>query len=69
MHPTGSLKHRLARSLFLYALCNGWIRRGHDGHRGVVGLDGGLRGVLRAAARAAVRRGDAGDDLARRRSS
>ncbi|WP_374705542.1 PLP-dependent cysteine synthase family protein [Streptomyces sp. AJS327] len=27
-HPTGSLKHRLARSLFLYALCNGWIRRG-----------------------------------------
>lgn len=27
-HPTGSLKHRLARSLFLYALCNGWIN--HD---------------------------------------
>jgi len=27
-HPTGSLKHRLARSLFLYALCNGWIRQG-----------------------------------------
>jgi len=26
-HPTGSLKHRLARSLSLYALCNGWIRR------------------------------------------
>jgi len=25
-HPTGSLKHRLARSLFLYALCNGWLR-------------------------------------------
>jgi len=24
-HPTGSLKHRLARSLFLYALCNGLI--------------------------------------------
>lgn len=24
-HPTGSLKHRLARSLFLHALCNGWI--------------------------------------------
>lgn len=23
--PTGSLKHRLARSLFLYGLCNGWI--------------------------------------------
>jgi cysteine synthase A len=27
-HPTGSLKHRLARSLFLYALCNGWLHRG-----------------------------------------
>jgi len=24
-HPTGSLKHRLARSLFLYGLCNQWI--------------------------------------------
>lgn len=24
-HPTGSLKHRLARSLFLYALCNRWL--------------------------------------------
>ncbi|MBY0611870.1 MAG: PLP-dependent cysteine synthase family protein [Beijerinckiaceae bacterium] len=27
-HPTGSLKHRLARSLFLYGLCNGWIGPG-----------------------------------------
>ena len=27
VHPTGSLKHRLARSLFLYALVNGWISR------------------------------------------
>lgn len=26
-HPTGSLKHRLARSLFLYALCNGKIKQ------------------------------------------
>lgn len=26
-HPTGSLKHRLARSLFLYGLCNGDIHR------------------------------------------
>jgi cysteine synthase len=26
-HPTGSLKHRLARSLFLYALCNGWLHQ------------------------------------------
>ena len=28
VHPTGSLKHRLARSLFLYALCNGWVQEG-----------------------------------------
>ncbi|GAB3680325.1 PLP-dependent cysteine synthase family protein [Actinocorallia lasiicapitis] len=28
VHPTGSLKHRLARSLFLYALSNGWVREG-----------------------------------------
>ncbi len=28
VHPTGSLKHRLARSLFLYALCNGRLRQG-----------------------------------------
>ncbi len=27
-HPTGSLKHRLARSLFLYAICNGWLTEG-----------------------------------------
>ncbi|WP_020393963.1 PLP-dependent cysteine synthase family protein [Thiolinea disciformis] len=26
-HPTGSLKHRLARSLFLFALCNGWVKQ------------------------------------------
>jgi cysteine synthase len=29
-HPTGSLKHRLARSLFLYALCNGRLRAGQS---------------------------------------
>lgn len=28
VHPTGSLKHRLARSLFLYGLCNSWIGEG-----------------------------------------
>jgi cysteine synthase len=28
VHPTGSLKHRLARSLFLYSLCNGWLHPG-----------------------------------------
>ena len=27
-HPTGSLKHRLARSLFLFALCSGRLRAG-----------------------------------------
>ncbi|QXG76982.1 PLP-dependent cysteine synthase family protein [Modestobacter sp. L9-4] len=27
-HPTGSLKHRLARSLFLYALCSGQLHAG-----------------------------------------
>lgn len=27
-HPSGSLKHRLARSLFLYAICNGWVQEG-----------------------------------------
>lgn len=27
-HPTGSLKHRLARSLFLYGICNGKIAEG-----------------------------------------
>ena len=27
-HPTGSLKHRLARSLLLYALCNGRLHAG-----------------------------------------
>ncbi len=28
IHPSGSLKHRLARSLFLHAICNGWIEEG-----------------------------------------
>jgi cysteine synthase A len=28
VHPTGSLKHRLARSLVLYGLCNNWINEG-----------------------------------------
>jgi cysteine synthase len=27
-HPTGSLKHRLARSLFLYSIANGWVGEG-----------------------------------------
>ncbi|MFT4147237.1 MAG: PLP-dependent cysteine synthase family protein [Micrococcaceae bacterium] len=28
VHATGSLKHRLARSLFIYGLVNGWIEKG-----------------------------------------
>ena len=28
VHPTGSLKHRLARSLVLHALVNGWVHAG-----------------------------------------
>jgi cysteine synthase A len=28
VHPSGSLKHRLARSLFLYAIVNGWVTEG-----------------------------------------
>ncbi|MFK0089942.1 PLP-dependent cysteine synthase family protein [Pseudomonas sp. NPDC090755] len=28
LHPTGSLKHRLARSLFLQAICSGQVREG-----------------------------------------
>ena len=28
VHPSGSLKHRLARSLLLYGICNGWIHEG-----------------------------------------
>ena len=28
VHPTGSLKHRLARSLVLYGICNDWITEG-----------------------------------------
>ena len=27
LHASGSLKHRLARSLFLHALCNGWLKK------------------------------------------
>ncbi|MBK9237572.1 MAG: PLP-dependent cysteine synthase family protein [Rhodoferax sp.] len=43
-HPTGSLKHRLARSLFLYALCNGWL---HE-HSTVVEASSGSTAVSEA---------------------
>ena len=44
-HPTGSLKHRLARSLFLFGLCNGLASEGHADRR-----------VVRRAARRCRRR-------------
>jgi len=44
VHPTGSLKHRLARSLFLYGLCNGWI---HE-HTTVVDASSGSTAVSEA---------------------
>jgi len=43
-HPTGSLKHRLARSLFLYALCNGKINE----HSTVVEASSGSTAVSEA---------------------
>ncbi|MDP5255264.1 MULTISPECIES: PLP-dependent cysteine synthase family protein [unclassified Vibrio] len=43
-HPTGSLKHRLARSLFLYALCNGQI----DRHTTIVEASSGSTAVSEA---------------------
>ncbi len=43
-HITGSLKHRLARSLFLYALCNGKI----DEHTTVVEASSGSTAVSEA---------------------
>ncbi len=43
-HPTGSLKHRLARSLFLHALCNGWLREG----RAVVEASSGSTAISEA---------------------
>ncbi|MCG7531933.1 PLP-dependent cysteine synthase family protein [Psychrobium sp. MM17-31] len=43
-HPTGSLKHRLARSLFLYGLCNGWIKE----HTTIVEASSGSTAVSEA---------------------
>jgi len=43
-HPTGSLKHRLARSLFLYALCNGKL---HE-HSTVVEASSGSTAISEA---------------------
>ncbi|GAA3723757.1 L-cysteine desulfhydrase Cds1 [Salinactinospora qingdaonensis] len=44
VHPTGSLKHRLARSLFLYGLANGWI----DGDTTIVEASSGSTAVSEA---------------------
>jgi cysteine synthase len=43
-HPTGSLKHRLARSLFLHAICNGDIRE----HTTVVEASSGSTAISEA---------------------
>jgi len=43
-HPSGSLKHRLARSLYLYALCNGHLREG----QGVVDASSGSTAISEA---------------------
>ena len=43
-HVTGSLKHRLARSLFLYSLCNGWL----DAHTTVIESSSGSTAVSEA---------------------
>jgi len=43
-HPTGSLKHRLARSLFLHAICNGDIQE----HTTVVEASSGSTAISEA---------------------
>jgi cysteine synthase A len=44
VHPTGSLKHRLGRSLFLYAICNGWL----DQDRPVIEASSGSTAISEA---------------------
>ena len=55
-HPTGSLKHRLARSLFLYALCNGKIKEGTTIVEASSGSTAVSRGLLRAYDRRSLHR-------------
>ncbi len=50
-HPSGSLKHRLARSLFLYGIANGWIREG----RTVIEASSGSTAISEAYFAALVR--------------
>ena len=55
-HPTGSLKHRLARSLFLYALCSGQITEGStvveasSGSTASIVVPGGARAAMESGA-------------------
>ena len=44
VHPTGSLKHRLGRSLFLYAICNGWLSE----NRAVIDASSGSTAISEA---------------------
>ena len=67
-HPTGSLKHRLARSLFLYALCNGRLRPATvvDASRQYTAISEAWFARLLLAA---LRRGDAAPHRPRARSA
>jgi cysteine synthase A len=58
-HPTGSLKHRLARSLFLYGLCNGWIRYNTTIIEASSGSTAVSEAYFRPFAGSALHRGDA----------
>ena len=64
-HITGSLKHRLARSLFLYALCNGWIGENTTVIEASSGSTAVSEAYFAATAGSAVHRGDAGVDQRR----
>jgi hypothetical protein len=46
-HPTGSPKHRLAHSPFLYALVNGWLREGCTVGGGIQRIYGGVGSAIR----------------------
>ena len=58
-HITGSLKHRLARSLFLYALCNGWIGENTTVIEASSGSTAVSEAYFAALLGASVHRGDA----------
>ena len=62
VHPTGSLKHRLARSLVLYGLCSGWIEEGTTLVEASSGSTAVSEAYFARLLGLPVRRGDAGDD-------